>query len=114
MIPTAALCLTDYSPLTMDKAVLDFPPNFFQLDAAVVLGGRYLNGSGYFKFGCVGFGTVVAAQEAALKSVYEISIQGEGARFAERRQITLVQLDAQNATRTYAAVREALGRPALK
>lgn len=96
----------------MDKAVLDIPQDSYQLDAAEMLGGRYLSGPGYFDFGRDGFGPFVAAQEAALRFVYEILIQGEEALFAERRQITLVQRDAQNATRTYAAVRKALGRPA--
>lgn len=113
VIAATALCLTDYSSLTMDMAVLDIPQVYYQFDAAEVLGGRHLSGPGYFDYGRDGFGPVVATQEAALKSLYQILIQGEDARFAERRQTTLVHRDGQNAARTYDAVRKMLGKPSL-
>lgn len=112
VIAATACCLTDYSSLTMDMAVLDIPQVYYQFDADDVLGGRHLSGPGYFDYTRDGFGPVVTTKEAVLEALHTLLEQGEDPIYPKRRQSTLLHRDGLCSARTLSAIQNMLGSTA--
>lgn len=108
VIAASAVCLTDYSSLTVDMAVLDVPQVYFQFDADLVFGGGHSMGQGYFDYVHDGFGVVAQNAEEVLHAVSQVLQGKEDPIFARRRRKTLVHRDGQSCARLYEAIRARL------
>lgn len=104
VIAATALCLTDYSSLTVDMAVMDIPQVYYQFDAELVFNGSHSIRPGYFDYGQDGFGPVARRQEDVLTAIAQLQKGQEDPIFAQRRQETLVHRDGTCCRRLYEAI----------
>lgn len=111
IIAASALCVTDYSSLTMDMAVLDVPQIYFQFDAKAVFGGAHAIGAGYFDYVQDGFGPVTDTVEAAIAALSGLLGSGEDPVFVQRRQKTLTYRDKGSCDRVRRAILNRLLAP---
>jgi hypothetical protein len=104
VIAATALCLTDYSSLTVDMAVLDIPQVYYQFDAEMVFNGSHSIGPGYFDYGQDGFGQVARRPEEVLAAIARLQKGQEDPIFAQRRKETLVYRDGTCCRRLHDAI----------
>jgi CDP-glycerol glycerophosphotransferase (TagB/SpsB family) len=104
VIAATALCLTDYSSVTVDMAVLDIPQVYYQFDAELVFNGSHSIGPGYFDYVQDGFGPVARRQEGVLTAITGLLKGQEDPIFAQRRKRTLVHRDGTCCRRLHEAI----------